>query len=92
MLVLQMERKIDVLKAKFYTDDEIYSREMTLQKLSSPRLWEDKEISRIIDRHNGRIVEVNPIYTIVEKMGFTDEIEEYYNALQRHNCVLQFVT
>lgn len=91
MLVLQMERKIDVLKAKFYTDDEIYSREMTLQKLSSPRLWEDKEISRIIDRHNGRIVEVNPIYTIVEKMGFTDEIEEYYNALQRHNCVLQFV-
>lgn len=91
MLVLQMERKVDVLKAKYYTDDDIYSREMTLQKLSSPRLWEDQEISRIIDRHNGRIVEVNPVYTIVEKMGFTDEIEEYYNALKEHDCVLQFV-
>lgn len=91
MLVLQMERKVDVLKAQYYVDDDIYSREMTLQKLSSPRLWEDKEISLIIDKYHGRIVEVNPIYTIVEKMGFTDEIEEYYHALQRHDCVLQFV-
>lgn len=91
MLVLQLERKVDVVKAKYYKDDEIYSREITLQKLSSPRLWEDKEISRTIDQYHGRIVEVNPVYTIVEKIGFTDEIEEYYEALQRHNCVLQFV-
>ena len=60
-LVLQMERKVDVLKANYYVDEEIYSREMTLQKLSSPKLWEDQEISRIIDRYHGRIVEVNPI-------------------------------
>lgn len=91
MLVLQMERKVDVVKAHYYQDEEIYSREMTLQKLSSPRLWEDKEISHIIDRYHGRIVEVNPIYTIVEKMGFTHEIEDYYNALKQHDCVLQFV-
>lgn len=90
-LVLQMERKVDVLKANYYVDEEIYSREMTLQKLSSPKLWEDQEISRIIDRYHGRIVEVNPIYTIVEKMGFTDEIEEYYQALKSRDCVLQFV-
>lgn len=91
MLVLQMERKVDVVKAHYYEDGEIYSREMTLQKLSSPRLWEDQGISRIIDRYNGRIVEVNPIYTIVEKMGFTDEIEDYYRELQEHDCILQFV-
>lgn len=91
MLVLQMERKVDIVKANYYQDTEIYSREMTLQKLSSPRLWEDKEISLIIDRYNGRIVEVNPVYTIVEKMGFTDEIADYYNKLQEHDCVLQFV-
>lgn len=91
MLVAQLERKVDVLKAHYYEDQEIYSREMTLQKLSSPRLWEDQEISRIIDQYHGRIVEVNPIYTIVEKLGFTDEIKEYYDALNSHQCVLQFV-
>lgn len=91
MLVLQMERKVDVVKAQFFEDSEIYSREMTLQKLSSDKLWQDREISRIIDRYNGRIVEVNPTYTIVEKMGFTDEIQQYYDELNAHDCVLQFV-
>ena len=91
MLVRQIEKKIDVLQANCFVDDEIFILETSLLKLSTPMVLADQEISRVVRRHDARIVEVNPTYTIVEKTGVTDDVLDNFNQLNDLGCVLQFV-
>ncbi|MBO5181412.1 MAG: acetolactate synthase small subunit [Paraprevotella sp.] len=86
----QIEKKIDVLKADYFTDDDLFIQEVGLYKLSTPVVLENPDISRYIRKHGGRIVEVNPTYTIVSKKGMTDEIVALYDALLSYDCVLQY--
>lgn len=91
MLVKQIEKKIDVLQANCFVDDEIFILETSLLKLSTPMVLADQEIGRVIRRHDARIVEVNPTYTIVEKTGITSDVIDHFNKLNDLGCVLQFV-
>lgn len=91
MLTKQIEKKIDVLQANCFADDEIFILETSLLKLSTPMVLADQEISRIVRRHDARIVEVNPTYTIVEKTGITTDVMDNFNQLNDLGCVLQFV-
>ena len=91
MLTKQIEKKIDVLQANCFIDDEIFILETSLLKLSTPLVLSDQEISRIVRRFDARIVEVNPTYTIVEKTGITADVIELFNQLDNLGCVLQFV-
>lgn len=91
MLTKQIEKKIDVLQANCFVDDEIFILETSLLKLSTPSVLADQEISRIVRRFDARIVEVNPTYTIVEKTGITADVIELFNQLDSLGCVLQFV-
>lgn len=91
MLTKQIEKKIDVLQANCFVDDEIFILETSLLKLSTPMVLANKEISSIVRRFDARIVEVNPIYTIVENTGMTDDIISLFTQLDALDCVLQFV-
>lgn len=91
MLVKQIEKKIDVLQANCFVDDEVFILETSLLKLSTPMVLAEQEIGRIIRRHDARIVEVNPTYTIVEKTGITDDVLHHFEQLDQLGCVLQFV-
>lgn len=91
MLVKQIEKKIDVLQANCFVDEEIFILETSLLKLSSPMVLADQDISRIVRRFDARFVEVNPIYTIVEKTGITQDVLDLFHQLDDIGCVLQFV-
>ena len=84
----QIEKKIDVVKAKFYTDDQLFIRETGLYKLSTPLVINNPEVSRIIRRFDAQITEVNPTY--VMKSGITEDIVSMYLALNEFGCVLQY--
>lgn len=86
----QIEKKIDVVKATFYTDDELFIRETGLYKLSTQVVLENPEISRTIRKQEATITEVNPTYVIVMKSGKTDDILNLYYALNKFDCVLQY--
>ena len=90
-VVKQIEKKIDVLQANYFVDDEIYQHEIALYKLSTPEFQNDPMASKVIRRHNARIVEVNPVYSIVEKNGMSEDITGLYEELSALGCVLQFV-
>ena len=85
-VVKQIEKKIDVIQAHYFTEDEIYFHEIALYKVSTPEFQETPEASKVI-----RIVEVNPVFSIVEKNGMSEEITSLYGELKALNCVLQFV-
>ncbi|MCQ2226914.1 MAG: acetolactate synthase small subunit [Bacteroidales bacterium] len=91
MLTKQMEKKIDVLKANYFTDDQIFINETCLFKLSTPVMLENPQVCSIVRLYGARIVEVNPTYATVEKTGMTGDILSLFNALNVIGCVLQFV-
>lgn len=88
-VVKQIEKKIDVIQAHYFTEDEIYFHEIALY--STPAFQETPEASKVIRRYNARIVEVNPVFSIVEKNGMSEEITSLYEELRALKCVLQFV-
>lgn len=90
-VVKQIEKKIDVLQAHYFTEDEIYFHEIALYKVSMSEFQSQPEASKVIRRYNARIVEVNPVFAIVEKNGISEEITSLYEELSALNCVLQFV-
>lgn len=89
-LVKQIEKRIDVLRAFFYTDDEIVFQEVALYKVPTDKLLDDSHIEELIRRHNARILEVNRTYTVIEKSGHTDETQALFEELSRYE-VMQFV-
>jgi len=91
-LTKQIEKKIDVIQAQYFTSDEIYVMDQALYKIATARMLENRNISKAIRLHNGRIVEVNPTYSIVSKEGLPEEILELYRKLKSYDCLLQYVS
>ncbi len=90
-VVKQIVKKIDVLQAHYFVEDEIYFHEIALYKLSTPEFQTTPEASKLIRKYNARIVEVNPVFAIAEKNGNSEDITAMYNELRALGCVLQFV-
>jgi len=86
----QIEKKIDVVKATWFTDDQLFIRETGLYKLSTDAVLRTPEISKAIRRYDATITEVNPTYVIVMKSGKTDDIMSLYRTLDEFGCVLQY--
>ena len=86
----QIEKKIDVIKCNYFTDDQLFIRESGLYKLATPMVMENPEISRTIRRFQASIIEVNPTYVIVQMHGVTEDIVSLYRALDAFGCVLQY--
>lgn len=90
-VVKRLEKKIDVLRANYYTEDEIFVQEVALYKISTPKLLANKQISRIIRHNNARVIEINSTYTVVEQTGKTETILKLHKEFAAEECVLQFV-
>lgn len=86
----QIEKKIDVIKANYYTDDQLFIREVGLYKLSTSEVLNNPEISRMIRKADAHIMEVNPTFCSVMLSGMTEDITALYYALNKYNCVLQY--
>lgn len=90
-VVTQIEKKIDVIQAHYFTDKEIFQREVAMYKVATPEFQANPEASKVIRRYSAHIVEVNPTFSIVEMVGMSDDITSLYQKLKQLNCVLQFV-
>ena len=91
IVTAQIRKKIDVVNAQYFTDDEIYQLEIALYKVKTSVIESTPEISGLIRKSGARIVEVNPVYCIVEMHGRSEEISLLYNELRPYECVIQFV-
>ena len=87
--VQQIEKRVDVIKAFFYTADKIVYRELCLYKVSTPALL-DGNIEQLLSRYHARIVEMNKVFTVIQKTGSSEETARLYDELKPLH-VLQFV-
>jgi acetolactate synthase-1/3 small subunit len=90
-LVNQIEKLVEVLKAFYHTDDEVIYQEIALYKVPTQALIDGNELENTIRKHNARILEVRPEYTVLEKTGFKEETLELFVELQKYK-VLQFTS
>ncbi|MCK9310784.1 MAG: acetolactate synthase small subunit [Bacteroidales bacterium] len=89
-VVKQIEKRIDVLKAFYHTDDDVIYQEVALYKIGAEALLDNPEIESIVRKYNARILEVNRSYGVLELSGHTEETQELFERLKEFH-VLQFV-
>ncbi len=90
-VVKQIEKKIDVVKAHYYLNCDLFLVEVALFKLSTPVVMENAEISKAIRHADARITEVNNTFCIVVCEGTTDHILNLFHEINSYeNSILQF--
>ena len=90
-VVKQIDKRVDILKAYYNTDEDLVYQEIALYKLSTELFIKMGTVEDLIRKYNARIVEVNAVFAIVEKNGMSEEITNLYEELRQLDCVLQFV-
>jgi acetolactate synthase I/III small subunit len=89
-VVKQIEKRIDVLKAFYHTDDDVIYQEVALYKIGADAMLDNPEIENIVRKYNARILEVNRTFAVLELSGHTEDTQELFERLKEFH-VLQFV-
>lgn len=82
-LVGQLDKEVEVLKAFFYTNDQIVHQEMALYKVPTSIFSNGDQVENLVRQHNARILSIEPVYTVIEKTGHEWEIEALLDALKQ---------
>ncbi len=73
ILVAQLEKQIDVLKAFYDTAEEIVYQEIALYKVPTTAFSNGDTVEKIIRSHNARVLVIEPEYVVIEKTGHEEE-------------------
>ena len=85
----QLEKRVDVVKVEYYTEDRMVYKELALYKVSTPKMIQSGNIEDILQSHNARILEINSDYTVISKVGTTEQTAALFAALSPYG-ILQF--
>jgi acetolactate synthase I/III small subunit len=89
LLVRQVEKRIDILKAYSFSQDEIIYQEIALYKVPTAALFEGNEIEKLVRQYGARILEMTAEYAVIEKTGHKHETQELFDKLDPYG-VTQF--
>ena len=84
-VVKQIEKKIDVIKAFVYTQDEVIQQEIALYKVTR-----SSNVEKLVRDHHVRILEIFDDYIILEKTGHKQDTQALFELLKPYG-VQQFV-
>jgi acetolactate synthase-1/3 small subunit len=90
-VVQQIDKRIDILKAYFNTDDELVHQEIALYKIATEKLLAQGSLEELIRQHRIRIMEMTPDYVVLQKAGHYQETQDLFEELSQKVGVLQFV-
>lgn len=82
-LSAQIDKQVDVLKAFYYTNEEMVYQEIALYKVPSQAFFESDDSEALVRKHNARILRIEPEYIVIEKTGYEEETEALLQALRK---------
>ncbi len=82
-LVAQIDKQVDVIKAFFYDETEIIHQEVALYKVPTSAFTNGNSLEKLIRKHNARILEIEPEFTVIEKTGHAEETEALLHELEK---------
>jgi len=80
-VVQQLEKIVDVLKAFYHTDDETIFQEIALYKLKT-KAFSKSNVEKLVRQHNARVLSMAEDYTVLERTGYKEETQAFFDALQ----------
>ncbi len=90
-LVRLIDKRVDILKAYYNTDEDLVFQELALYKLSTDKVMEHGSIEYMVRKYNIRILEVNRDCVVFLKAGHYEETQGLFEELAENIGVLQFV-
>jgi acetolactate synthase-1/3 small subunit len=87
----QIDKRVDILKAYYNTDEDLVYQEIALYKLSTPLFIRMAGVEGLIRKYNARVLEMNEDCVVLEKNGHYEETQALFGELSRCIGVLQFI-
>jgi acetolactate synthase I/III small subunit len=88
-VVAQIEKISEVMRAEYYTNDEIVSREIALYKIPLKAAIE-KNLEQLLREYDARMVDIQSDFVVIEKTGHVKDTDKIYDLLKPFG-ILQFV-
>ena len=89
-VINQIDKRIDVIKAYYDVDEDLVYQEIALYKVLTETLLESNDVECIIRKYNARILEVDKVFTVIEKTGHQEETQELFEELNKFK-VMEFI-
>ena len=90
-VVQQIDKRVDILKSYYNTDDGLVFQEIALYKVSTEKLLALGSIEFLIRNHHIHILEMNENSVVFEKTGHYEETQQLFDELSKSVGVLQFI-
>jgi acetolactate synthase-1/3 small subunit len=90
-VVKQIDKRVDIIKAYYNTDEDLVFQEIALYKLPTGKLLSLGSVEDIIRRYNVRILDITDVWTVLEKTGHYEETQTLFEELSAKTGVLQFI-
>ncbi|MFT4070751.1 MAG: acetolactate synthase small subunit [Dysgonamonadaceae bacterium] len=90
-VVRQIDKKVDILKAYYNTDDELVHQEIALYKLSTPDFFKLPSVEELIRKYHAQILDITEDYVVIQKTGHYAETQSLFEELSELTGVLQFI-
>lgn len=90
-VVKQIDKRIDILKSYYNTDEDLVYQEIALYKVATDKLLGLGTIENWIRDHNTKILEMNETFVVFQKTGHYAETQQFFNELSESVGVLQFI-
>lgn len=90
-IVKQIDKRVDVLKSYFNTDEELIHQEIALYKLSTPDFLRIGSVEGLIRKYHAQILEINENCVVIQKTGHYQETQALFEELSEAIGVLQFI-
>jgi len=90
-VVKQIDKRVDILKAYYNTDEDLVHQEIALYKLSTELFLKLDSIEELIRKYNARVLDINEDIVVLEKTGHYNETQALFKELSQTIGVLQFI-
>lgn len=90
-LVRQIDKRVDILKAYFNTNEDLVHQEIALYKIETAKLLATSQVEKLVRKHNARILDVNEHSTVIQKTGHYADTQALFDELAESIGVLQFI-
>ena len=90
-VVKQIDKRVDILKSYYNTDEDLVYQEIALYKLATDKFIRMGGVEDLIRKYNARILEINEDCVVVEMNGHYEETQALFRELSDRIGVLQFI-
>ncbi|MGI5975456.1 MAG: acetolactate synthase small subunit [Paludibacter sp.] len=90
-IVKQIDKRVDILKSYYNTDEDLIHQEIALYKIATEKLMAMGSIESLIRQYNIKILDMNDTFVVFLKSGHYAETQQLFEELSNTIGVLQFV-